>query len=237
MPERYSGAFDQIERNFKKQIRNAQDPTDSQFRELVLTVSAWPVNVNDALRLLQVYYNEYKRQKRAGAVRYCVFEMERLLKASEHRDLQMMYPQIEFDTPVKEELREFISKKRPVYETLFQILYNRWLITVTMLVLILLALIVLLFHGPFMGWFLFMTVCWFILVWYGKHKEVPHMIQIRMEQSYKELDQAHSVLIRRWDIQNPAYFKGMILRYWRFQDRRKEKKEARRQRKRQKKAQ
>lgn len=204
MADRYQGALNQVE------IKIGQDlflETHPRLLKLTANLAGKTLSHNDALQLYQLFFEQYRRQDRPVAVRYCVLEMERIMMAKQNPEMQVMYPLIDFSGKTRRELSTFVSRKRSLYQHLQRKYLKRWTIEYSIVLAALMPLLVLVLHLPFLLMFGLLLVLWFVLQWYGIHKRVPNLIQRNMKSYYKKLDEEQRTLIKSWKIKTPPVIK------------------------------
>ena len=206
MADQYLKALNFVENSQKKTIAGMNVEADT-FLELVTDMTGQKMSDNDYAKVLQMFCKRYnKKNEHPTAVTYCTMQLERLYQARSRKNLQAMYPAIDFRQPAAGFFEEFVSESPGLYPRMEETVMKKWVTALSLTSIALLAFFVLLCRLPFV---LSFAVCFilFILMWIvGKRYFAPSIAEDRMNRMIKSLDPVHQEFEKQMPVLPPKPF-------------------------------
>ncbi|MCF0259001.1 MAG: hypothetical protein HUJ54_03995 [Erysipelotrichaceae bacterium] len=206
MADQYLKALNFAENSQKKTIAGMNVEADT-FIELVRDMTGQRMSDNDYAKVLEMFYKRYSRKNdRPLAVNYCVMQMERLYQARTRKNLQAMYPAIDFSENAAPFFKEFVSDTDGLYPRMEETVMKKWLAAQSVTSIALLAFFVLLCRLPFLV-SLLICILLFVLLWIvGRRYIAPSLAEDRMNRMIRSLEPDHQEFERQMLILPPKPF-------------------------------
>lgn len=170
MADHYLGALKEIERRAQNNILVFSDVLSERLDVVAENMVANPMSDNDFLKLYEMYYTRFSKEKNTDGMLFCLMRMQQVIYFKEHKDKQNERIRLEFGEGYDSITKAFLSRKRNYYQIYLDLYFKFFIAADTAAYVVLLMLFVLLFHVPFKISFIVLMICWVLVLVFAKKK-------------------------------------------------------------------
>lgn len=188
MADHYLGALKEIERRAQNNILVFSDVLSERLDVVAENMVANPMSDNDFLKLYEMYYTRFSKEKNTDGMLFCLMRMQQVIYFKEHKDKQNERIRLEFGEGYDSITKAFLSRKRNYYQIYLDLYFKIFIAADTAAYVILLMLFVLLFHVPFKISFIVLMICWALVLVFAKKRGIYSYYEARIQELSQDLN-------------------------------------------------
>lgn len=188
MADHYLGALKEIERRAQNNILVFSDVLSERLDVVAENMVANPMSDNDFLKLYEMYYTRFSKEKNTNGMLFCLMRMQQVIYFKEHKDKQNERIRLEFGEGYDSITKAFLSRKRNYYQIYLDLYFKFFIVADTAAYVVLLMLFVLLFHVPFKISFIVLMICWALVLVFAKKRGIYSYYEARIQELSQDLN-------------------------------------------------
>ena len=188
MADHYLGALKEIERRAQNNILVFSDVLSERLDVVAENMVANPMSDNDFLKLYEMYYTRFSKEKNTDGMLFCLMRMQQVIYFKEHKDKQNERIRLEFGEGYDSITKAFLSRKRNYYQIYLDLYFKFFIAADTAAYVVLLMLFVLLFHVPFKISFIVLMICWALVLVFAKKRGIYSYYEARIQELSQDLN-------------------------------------------------
>ena len=188
MADHYLGALKEIERRAQNNILVFSDVLSERLDVVAENMVANPMSDNDFLKLYEMYYTRFSKEKNTDGMLFCLMRMQQVIYFKEHKDKQNERIRLEFGEGYDSITKAFLSRKRNYYQIYLDLYFKFFIAVDTAAYVVLLMLFVLLFHVPFKISFIILMICWALVLVFAKKRGIYSYYEARIQELSQDLN-------------------------------------------------
>lgn len=188
MADHYLGALKEIERRAQNNILVFSDALSERLDVVAENMVANPMSDNDFLKLYEMYYTRFSKEKNTDGMLFCLMRMQQVIYFKEHKDKQNERIRLEFGEGYDSITKAFLSRKRNYYQIYLDLYFKFFITADTAAYVVLLMLFVLLFHVPFKISFIVLMICWALVLVFAKKRGIYSYYEARIQELSQDLN-------------------------------------------------